>query len=98
SGPGSKLSRGSGGPWTGGGAMRFLFLGCLVLAVLSPSFAGDNPRVYVSGSRSWEVKAGSGGTEGGFVGGGGGGDRPQTAEIIKTLNQRCPRVTINNNK
>ena len=78
--------------------MRFLFLSCLVLAVLSPSFAGDNPRVYVSGSRSWEVKAGSGGTAGGFGGGGGGGDRPQTAEIIKTLNQRCPRVTIYNNK
>jgi hypothetical protein len=68
------------------------------LAVLSNSFAGDNPRVYVTDSKSWELKAGTGGTAGGFGGSAGGGDRPQTAEIIKTFNQRCPQVTINNNK
>lgn len=44
------------------------------------------------------MKAGIGGTTDGFGGAGGGGDRPQTAEIIKTFNQRCPLVTINNNK
>ena len=26
-----------------------------------------------------------------------GGARPQTAEIIKTLNQRCPEITVTNN-
>jgi hypothetical protein len=26
-----------------------------------------------------------------------GGARPQTAEIIKTLNQRCPELTVTNN-
>ena len=78
--------------------MKSLALSCFVLAVLSSSFAGDNPRIYITDSKSWEVKAGTGGTAGGFGGGAGGGDRPQTAEIIKTFNQRCPQVTINNNK
>ena len=27
-----------------------------------------------------------------------GGARPQTAEIIKTFNQRCPEYTVTNNK
>src|SRR5262249_32534842 len=26
-----------------------------------------------------------------------GGARPQTAEIIKTLNERCPEITVTNN-
>jgi hypothetical protein len=26
-----------------------------------------------------------------------GGARPQTAEIIKTLNERCPQITVTNN-
>jgi hypothetical protein len=75
-----------------------LLLSCFVLAVLSISFAGDHPRVYVTDSKSWEMKAGVGGTADGFGGAGAGGDRPQTAEIIKTFNDRCPLVTINNNK
>jgi len=82
----------------GGDTVKSLFLSCFLLAVLSTSFAGDNPRVYVTDSKSWELKGGTGGTAGGFGGAAGGGDRPQTAEIIKTFNQRCPQVTINNNK
>ncbi len=63
-------------------------------------------RVYISDSQSWEVRGGwaAGGhtnSDGsGNWGGGGhtaGGARPQTAEIIKTFNQRCPGVTITNN-
>ena len=51
--------------------------------------------------RSWETRGGS--SAGGNKNGWGasswmsGGARPQTAEIIKTLNQRCPEITVTNN-
>jgi hypothetical protein len=63
-------------------------------------------RVYVTDSQSWEIRGGWGlsGSQNangsGSVSGSGyeaGGARPQTAEIIKTFNQRCPQVTITNN-
>ena len=60
--------------------------------------AADKPRVFVSDSASWEISGGGGGTTDGFGGAGGGGARPQTAEIIKTFGERCPAVTINNNR
>jgi len=78
--------------------MRITLLGFFVLAALASTFAADHPRVYVTDSKSWEMKAGVGGTADGFGGAGGGGDRPQTAEIIKTFNERCADVIINNNK
>jgi|GEM_PF-4378389 len=78
--------------------MKSLFCACFVLAAFSASFAAEKPRVYISDSKSWEVKAGGGGTAGGFGEAGGGGDRPQTAEIIKTFNERCPQVIVNNNR
>jgi PEGA domain len=64
------------------------------------------PRVFVADSESWEMIGGWGASgsrnangSGSFGGGGytAGGARPQTAEIIKTFNQRCPGVTITNN-
>jgi len=66
----------------------------------------EKTRVYVSDSQSWEMRGGwaAGGHRNadgtGSWGGAGierGGARPQTAEIIKTFNQRCPGVTITNN-
>ena len=63
-------------------------------------------RVYVTDSQSWEIIGGWGlsgsrnANGSGSVSGGGyeaGGARPQTAEIIKTFNQRCPQITITNN-
>jgi hypothetical protein len=58
-------------------------------------------RVFVTDSQSWETR-GSGGGGGNKNGWGAsssfsGGARPQTAEIIKTLNQRCPDLTVTNN-
>jgi len=53
-------------------------------------------RVYVTDSKSWEIGAAVGGSSGGFGGAGAGGDRPQTAEIIKTFGERCPDVIVNN--
>jgi len=58
-------------------------------------------RVFVTDSQSWETRGGSSG--GGNKNGWGqsswiaGGARPQTAEIIKTLNQRCPEITVTDN-
>ena len=58
-------------------------------------------RVLVTDSQSWEMRGG--GTAGGNNRGWGGsswmagGARPQTVEIIKTLNQRCPEITVTNN-
>src|SRR5215831_918691 len=37
-----------------------------------------------------------GGSADGFGGAARGGDRPQTAEIIKTFGERCPSVIVNN--
>jgi len=57
-------------------------------------------RVLVTDSQSWESRGGS--SAGGNRHGWGssswfaGGARPQTAEIIKTLNQRCPEITVTN--
>ncbi|HWZ25856.1 MAG TPA: hypothetical protein VN037_11295, partial [Verrucomicrobiae bacterium] len=57
-------------------------------------------RVLVTDSQSWEMRGGS--SAGGNSNGWGasssfsGGARPQTAEIIKTLNERCPEVTVTN--
>src|SRR5579862_969586 len=67
----------------------------------SPSVDGASIRVYVSDSQSWEIRGGwsAGGNKRSWSGGGyqAGGARPQTAEIIKTFNQRCPEVTVTNN-
>ena len=58
-------------------------------------------RVFVTDSQSWETRGAGGG--GGNKNGWGasssfsGGARPQTAEIIKTLNQRCPELTVTSN-
>lgn len=78
--------------------MKRLFLGCLVLGWVVSAFAAEKPRVYVTDSKSWEISGGIGGTSDGFGGASTGGDRPQTAEIIKTFNERCPAVIINNNR
>jgi hypothetical protein len=58
-------------------------------------------RVLVTDSQSWETRGGS--SAGGNRNGWGasswiaGGARPQTVEIIKTLNQRCPEIIVTNN-
>ena len=62
---------------------------------------GGTIRVYVSDSQSWEIRGGwsAAGNRRSWGGSGyqAGGARPQTAEIIKTFNQRCPEVTVTNN-
>jgi hypothetical protein len=68
----------------------------------SPAPVSDGKtRVFVTDSQSWETRGGSsaGGNRNGWGGSSwlAGGARPQTAEIIKTLNQRCPEIIVTNN-
>jgi hypothetical protein len=70
--------------------------------VSSPApLADGKTRVFVTDSQSWETRGGSsaGGNENGWGASSwiAGGARPQTAEIIKTLNERCPEITVTNN-
>ncbi len=55
-------------------------------------------RIYVADSQSWEMSGGWGASNGSGGGHESGGARPQTAEVIKTFNQRCPEYTVTNNK
>jgi hypothetical protein len=70
-------------------------------AALAPAVADGKTRVFVTDSQSWETRGGSsaGGNKNSWGGSSwmAGGARPQTAEIIKTLNQRCPELTVTNN-
>jgi len=75
---------------------RNIFLAVLLCGGLA--MAADNPRIYVEESESWEMKGGVGGSDDAFGGTMSGGARPQTAEIIKTFNERCGNVVINNKK
>jgi hypothetical protein len=67
----------------------------------SPEQSDGKVRIFVTDSQSWETRGSS--SAGGNNNGWGatssfsGGARPQTAEIIKTLNQRCPELTVTNN-
>lgn len=68
----------------------------------TPPPASDGKiRVFVTDSQSWETRGGSSAGGNGNAWGAhswiAGGARPQTAEIIKTLNQRCPELTVTNN-
>lgn len=76
--------------------MKAFWLGCFLLASTSFAAAADKPRVFITDSKSWEVSSGGGGTADGFGTAGGGGARPQTAEIIKTFGERCPNAIVNN--
>ena len=54
--------------------------------------------VYVTDSQSWQMTGGwalAVGSGGGYSAG---GARPQTAEIIKTFQERCPEVPITNER
>jgi hypothetical protein len=75
----------------------------LVLALLLGSGSliaqeGTKPRVFISDSQSWQTSGGFGGSRDGFGGANSGGARPQTAEIIKTFNEKCPSCIVTANK
>jgi hypothetical protein len=66
------------------------FLVLASLSVLAFVQEIDKPRVYVTDSQSWQV----GGRGDAGLGGGSGGARPQTAEIVKTINDKCHNVIV----
>jgi hypothetical protein len=70
----------------------------VVAAVTATAWAQDKPRVFVAESNSWEMRGSAGGGMDGGAGGWGGssagGARPQTVEIMKTFQQRCPAVRL----
>lgn len=76
--------------------MKLLAGFVVLLLTCSAALPLDNgkPRVFITDSQSWEISGGVGGTSDGFGGGAKGGARPQTAEIIKTFNERCPDCTL----
>ena len=76
--------------------MKIYLAVCTLLAATLSSVAAEKPRVFITDSKSWEMSGGVGGTQDAFGGVNKGGARPQTAEIIKTFNQRCPTVIVNN--
>ena len=55
-------------------------------------------RVFVTDSQSWQIAGGFGASAGTGAGAVSGGARPQTAEIMKTIGQRCPELTVTNDK
>jgi hypothetical protein len=77
--------------------------GAATPVIPEPATAPDDGkiRVLVTDSQSWETRGSSaaGGNSNGWGGSShfSGGARPQTAEIIKTLNERCPEFTVTNN-
>ena len=75
--------------------MKPFALALVLVANATISVACNGPRVFVTDSKSWEISGGTGGSADGFGGAAKGGARPQTAEIIKTFNERCPLVTVN---
>jgi len=81
---------------------------CLTLLAVLPAVAQaqDKPRVFISESQSWS-STGDGLAGLVIVGARGvitarqrgrGGARPQTAEIIKTFNERCARCVVTMNR
>jgi len=60
----------------------------------------DKTRVLVTDSQSWEARgySSAGGNKNGWGASSSyaSGARPQTAEIIKTLNERCPQLVVTN--
>jgi len=54
--------------------------------------------VYVSDSQSWQISGGFSTVDGTGGGYSSGGARPQTAEIIKTFQERCPEIPVTNER
>ena len=78
--------------------IRILWSALLMGVLCGTLLSQQGPRVYVADSQSWEVGGGFAvGRNGGNAGGSGGfhgGARPQTVEVMKTFQQRCPAVGI----
>ena len=79
---------------------RAVLTSFMLVAFVLVTFASaqKQPRVFITDSQSWQLGGGGPITPTGVGSDVSGGARPQTAEIIKTFNQRCPNVIINNKR
>ncbi len=82
--------------------MKSILMGVAMVAFSTALMGQQMSRVYVSDSQSWEVGGGFATAKDGHNGGGagsfGGGARPQTVEVMKTFQERCPDVMITSDK
>ncbi len=77
---------------------RIFWSAILTVLFSSALFCQQGPRVYIADSQSWESGGGFAASRDGGAGGFHGGARPQTVEVMKTFQQRCPKVTITSEK
>jgi len=76
---------------------RSVTLFCLTLFIaisITAQEAKPKPRVFVTDSHSRELSGGFAATKDAAAGRVYAGAKPQTAEIIKTFNERCPDVVV----
>ena len=73
--------------------LRFFF-GLVLLIPFVYAQDSSKPRIFITDSKSWEMVGGFGASNGNAAGATRGGARPQTAEIIKTFNERCPDTLV----
>jgi len=79
--------------------VRYLLLVCAVSFLTGQLItAEEKVRIFVTDSDSWASGGGVLGVDGVLAGSGQGGARPQTAEIVKTFNERCPEFTVTINR
>jgi hypothetical protein len=65
----------------------------------TPAPANDGKtRLYVTDSESWEASGGWGKGDGKSGGSSKNGPSPQAADFMKNFNERCPRVTVTDDK
>ena len=68
-----------------------LVTGCISLAMFGQP---DKVRIYITDSDSWSTSGGFYGSPDIGLSGSSGGARPQTVEVIKTFNDKCPTLTV----
>lgn len=73
---------------------RALLILPLLMASVAARQDASKARVYVSDSPPWEQSGAFANADGRVAGFSSGGARPQTAELIRTLGERCPQVTV----
>ncbi len=76
------------------GIITLLLVCPLLLPIGAFSQDTSKPRVFITDSKSWQSSGGFAASSTGAAGSFSGGARPQTAEIIKTFNERCKDCTV----
>jgi hypothetical protein len=73
---------------------RTVFVGFAALLLSWQVAAQERPRVFVPESSSWAAAGAFAGSQSKGGAGSRAGARPQTAEIIKTVGERCPQAVV----